>query len=91
MPKICESPSKPEVIVLTDIGNPEGAEMALKNGAWDYLIKPFSQNEFELQLLRALQYHQGKIGSPVLEGACGVAPLQLEVKCPDAEIVGQVP
>ncbi|MBU1169854.1 MAG: sigma-54 dependent transcriptional regulator [Proteobacteria bacterium] len=50
------TPSKPEVIIITGAGDPDGAEMAIKNGAWDYLQKPFSLNDITLPLTRVLQY-----------------------------------
>lgn len=50
--------SKPEVIIITGDGDPDGAEMAIKNGAWDYLQKPFSLNEITLPLTRVLQYRE---------------------------------
>jgi DNA-binding NtrC family response regulator len=34
--QIMASPSRPEVITFTGMGNPAGAEIAIKNGAWDY-------------------------------------------------------
>lgn len=52
------TPSKPEVIIITGDGDPDGAEMAIKNGAWDYLQKPFSLNEITLPLTRVLQYRE---------------------------------
>jgi two-component system NtrC family response regulator len=54
-------PSNPEVIILTGYGNPEGAELAIVNGAWDYLEKPISLDDLQLALNRALQYHGQKI------------------------------
>lgn len=58
LPKILETPSEPEVIIITALGNPEGAELALKRGAWDYLQKPFSPQEIQLLLIRTLQYRE---------------------------------
>jgi len=34
--------SIPEVIIITGAGTSDGAEVAIKNGAWDYLQKPLS-------------------------------------------------
>ena len=50
--------SKPEVIIITGAGDPDSAEMAIKNGAWDYLQKPFSLNDITLTLTRVLQYRE---------------------------------
>ncbi len=52
--------SQPEVIIITGYGGPEGAEAAVKSGAWDYLCKPISEKEMLLPLLRALQYRREK-------------------------------
>ena len=60
LPKIKETASKPEVIISTSRGNPGGAELAIKSGAWDYVQKPSSIMEMTLPLLRALQYRKEK-------------------------------
>lgn len=54
------SPSAPEVIIMTGYGDPNGAEMAIKSGAWDYIEKGFSIKEITLSLERALQYRKEK-------------------------------
>jgi len=51
----------PEVIIMTGKGDPEGAELAIKNGAWDYIEKPSSLNVMTLPLVRALQYREVKL------------------------------
>ena len=60
LPKIMETPSKPEVIIITGQGDPDGAELAIKNGAWDYIEKPSSIEEMTLPFVRALQYREDK-------------------------------
>jgi two-component system NtrC family response regulator len=55
-----DTPAKPEVIIFTGYGNPEGAEMAIMNGAWDYLEKPISLDRLHLALGRALAYRAQK-------------------------------
>ncbi|MDY7031160.1 MAG: sigma-54 dependent transcriptional regulator [Thermodesulfobacteriota bacterium] len=60
LPEIQETPSSPEVIIITGEGDPDGAELAIKSGAWDYLEKPSSLKEIRLPLTRALQYRQEK-------------------------------
>ncbi|MFH2124938.1 MAG: sigma-54 dependent transcriptional regulator [Pseudomonadota bacterium] len=55
-----ETPAKPEVVIFTGFGNPEGAEMAIRNGAWDYLEKPISMDRLHLALSRALEYRKQK-------------------------------
>ncbi len=79
LPEILKTVSQPEVIIITALGDPEGAELALRNGAWDYLQKPFYQQEIKLLLLRALQYREARTKKkPVLllnrEGIIGNSP-----------------
>ena len=52
--------SFPEVIILTGVGTADGAELAIKSGAWDYIQKPSSTNVMMLSLKRALQYREEK-------------------------------
>ncbi|WP_027368077.1 sigma-54-dependent transcriptional regulator [Desulfocurvibacter africanus] len=59
LPRIRKAPSAPEVIIITGAGV-SGAELAIKNGAWDYVQKPFSLKEVTLPLVRALEYRQEK-------------------------------
>ncbi len=54
------SPSSPEVIIMTGYGDPDGAELAIKKGAWDYLEKPLSVKEVTLVVERALLYREKK-------------------------------
>jgi two-component system, NtrC family, response regulator len=79
LPEIRTNASQPEVIIITGAGDPDGAELAIKNGAWDYLEKPFAPTDVVLQLTRALQYREEKINSgPYLslkrEGVIGSSP-----------------
>ncbi len=55
---IRSSQGRPEVVIITGTGDADGAEMAIKNGAWDYLQKPFHLKEIILTLTRALQYRE---------------------------------
>jgi two-component system NtrC family response regulator len=50
----------PEIIIITSYGDPDGAELAIKQGAWDYIEKPASISQMALPLLRALQYREEK-------------------------------
>jgi len=50
----------PEVIILTGRGDPDGAELAIKGGVWDYVLKPSSVKEISLTLDRALRYRKEK-------------------------------
>jgi len=58
--KIRHSKSMPEVIIMTAYNDENGAELAIKNGAWDYLKKPTSLSNMNLSLTRALQYRSEK-------------------------------
>jgi len=62
LPEIQALPSSPEVIIMTGFGDPDGAELAIRNGAWDYIEKPSSLKEIALPFLRALQYREEKKG-----------------------------
>lgn len=58
--RINATSSAPEVIIITGFGDPDGAELAIKSGAWDYIEKGFSIKEITLSLERALQYRKEK-------------------------------
>jgi two-component system NtrC family response regulator len=60
LPLLREQSLRPEVIIMTGFGDADGAELAIKNGAWDYVEKPFSIKQLRLALARALQYQQEK-------------------------------
>jgi len=51
----------PEIIIITGFGDPHGAEMAIKCGAWDYIEKGASVKDITLSLMRALQYREQKL------------------------------
>ncbi len=51
-------PSKPEIIVITGLGNNHGARQTLTSGAWDYLRKPASPHSVRDSLAGALAYRQ---------------------------------
>ena len=61
LPRIKESPSSPEVIIITGKGDPDGAELAVKSGAWDYLQKSPSVESLTLPLSRVLKYREEKL------------------------------
>jgi len=60
LPKIEASRSAPEVIIMTGYGDPNGAELAIRSGAWDYIEKGFSIKDISLSFERALQYRKEK-------------------------------
>lgn len=53
--------SAPEIIIMTGYGDPHGAELAIRNGVWDYLEKGASAKEITLSLVRALRYRKQKL------------------------------
>ena len=65
LPDLMALPNPPEVIILTGKGDPDGAELAIKGGVWDYLLKPSSVREISLTLGRALKYRGEKAGQAV--------------------------
>lgn len=73
---LSEFPRSPEVIVVTGTA-PEGAEIALRQGVWDFLSKPFSTQELQLGVERALRYYEEKRertqASPHISGMVGTS------------------
>lgn len=76
LPRIRDMLSPPEVIIMTGMGESRGAELAIRNGAWDYIEKTSLARDCELTLARALQFRREK---------CGRRPLALQ----RAEIIGK--
>ena len=65
MPKIKATRSSPEIIVITGLGDPDEAELAIQTGAWDYIEKPASFETLKLPIIRALEYRaERKPGKP---------------------------
>ncbi|MBN1102257.1 MAG: sigma-54-dependent Fis family transcriptional regulator [Deltaproteobacteria bacterium] len=60
IPGIRAAPSSPEVIIVTGQADPDGAELAIKSGAWDYIEKPLTVQGITLTLVRTLQYRGGR-------------------------------
>lgn len=58
LPRFSGARSHPEVIIITGEGDVDGAELAIRSGAWDYIQKPSSIEGMKLPLLRALQYRE---------------------------------
>ena len=63
LPELTEMSDAPEVIILTGKGDPDGAELAIEGGVWDYILKPSSVREITLTLNRAMRYRQEKSGT----------------------------
>ncbi len=55
---IQQRPQKPLVVMTTGFGSVESAVECMKNGAFDYLIKPFSAEQIEVVLKKAEEFTQ---------------------------------
>jgi len=60
LPAIRKERFSPEVIIITGKGDPDGAELAIKSGAWDYVQKPFAAQQAVLALKRVLEFREQK-------------------------------
>ena len=58
LPEFKNLPSSPEVVIITGAGDARGAELAIHNGAWDYIEKSASAKDISLTVSRVLQYRQ---------------------------------
>jgi two-component system, NtrC family, response regulator len=79
LPSLREIHSEPEIIIITGTGDPDSAELAIKSGAWDYIVKPASLQDISLPLLRALEFRSAKQNRAPLaalkrEGIVGESP-----------------
>jgi two-component system, NtrC family, response regulator AtoC len=72
------------VIVITGFGSIETAKEAMKNGAFDYLEKPFKVDEFKLCVQRALSYNAALTESAYLRK-------ELKKKYQFSQIIGSAP
>ena len=75
LPRLAQTPSRPEIIIMTGYGDPLGAELAINSGAWDYIEKGSSVKDITLSLVRALEYRKQKIS---LRSRTGVVALKRE-------------
>jgi two-component system, NtrC family, response regulator AtoC len=51
-------PSKPLVVMVTGFGSVESAVECMRNGAFDYMLKPFSNDQLEVTLNKAENFSQ---------------------------------
>jgi DNA-binding NtrC family response regulator len=56
--QIQSRPSKPLVIMMTGFGSVESAVACMKDGAFDYMLKPFSGEQIEVTLKKAAEFTQ---------------------------------
>ena len=70
------SPDLP-VILVTAFGTIEAAVMALKNGAFDFILKPFDQDELIRNVQKAIETRKRKNREPGMEifDANGIGPV----------------
>ncbi len=67
MKKLKEDSSSPAIIVLTGKATVETAVEAMKNGAYDYLTKPYKLDELVIVIDRAYEYSRLSVKSKLLE------------------------
>ncbi len=76
-------PHAPEVVIITGYGDPDGAELAIKTGAWDYIQKTQSPQHISLVISRALRSRQRTMQAPPVhlkrQGIVGKGPGMLRV------------
>ncbi|MCP4719709.1 MAG: sigma-54-dependent Fis family transcriptional regulator, partial [Desulfobacteraceae bacterium] len=53
-------PVSPQIIIMTGFSDPDGAQLAIESGAWDYIEKPASLKKLKLQISRALEFQKQK-------------------------------
>lgn len=65
--KIRGFPTRPDVIIITGLGDPDGAELAIQNGAWDYIEKTSTLKQIMFSMDRALRFRE-KARKPAMVG-----------------------
>jgi two-component system NtrC family response regulator len=83
VPLFQNTPASPQVIIITGVGDPAGAAMAIRHGVWDYLQKPFSTDEIARHIRRVIEFRQRRGnsngGAPLnREGIIGGSPALME-------------
>ncbi len=76
----------PEIIIMTGAGDPDGAGLAMKSKAWDYIQKTESKEKFKFSLTRALEYRkqkQSKIHKKTIKRDAIIGESRLISKCLD--------
>src|SRR5215469_3047351 len=51
-------PQRPLVVMVTGFGSVESAVECMRNGAFDYMLKPFSADQLEVTLKKAENFNQ---------------------------------
>ena len=79
LPRLKQLPENPEVIVVAENGDPQAAEFALRNGAWDYLMVGDTAEPLAVGVDQALNYRA--------EQRLDVAPISIKRE----KIIGNSP
>ncbi|RJP32803.1 MAG: sigma-54-dependent Fis family transcriptional regulator [Candidatus Omnitrophota bacterium] len=78
LPHIRGRDPSPEVIIITGHADSDGAELAIKSGAWDYIEKGSSIESITLPFVRALQFRNERLNCKTVslnhEGIIGASP-----------------
>ena len=79
LPQVRQTSSAPEVIVITGAGDPDGAELAIVKGAWDYIEKQSSLKQILPAFGASLAIPAGKTAQKTSGGFkigwnCGTEP-----------------
>ncbi|MDA8140061.1 MAG: sigma-54 dependent transcriptional regulator [Desulfobacteraceae bacterium] len=61
--QFAQASSKPDIIIMTAQGDPDGAELAIRSGAWDYIEKSASPKTVTLRIQRILEHRAVKCAS----------------------------
>lgn len=69
--KVKQLAPRTEVILMTAHGNSENAVACLKQGAADYILKPFDLDDLSFRVERLLQMQEVKARCVSLESCCG--------------------
>jgi DNA-binding NtrC family response regulator len=56
--KLQSRPTKPMVVMVTGFGSVESAVDCMRNGAFDYMLKPYSNDQLEVTLKKAENFSQ---------------------------------
>src|ERR1700685_3612682 len=51
-------PQRPLVVMITGFGSVESAVECMRNGAFDYMLKPYSSDQLQMTLKKAENYNQ---------------------------------
>ena len=73
-------PEPPEAIVVTALGDPDGAASAITHGAWDYIQKPADMGDILLMVRRALATRERKQARLRQFGVAGIVGESLPMR-----------